>query len=169
MTSATSGVRFAAAALMILSAATTVAGCAGEPSAKPLAGAASSLKFIDAHNVDIAGVWEGEASVFTVDSGPLRSKGRYEITAPADGVLTVHETLTLPKPAELQEGAPLMLTRKQDLFGVISPDGSIRMVKLTDNVVFEGWFTDKDTLQLVFTESGPHAVVGTRTATRVAG
>jgi hypothetical protein len=53
------------------------------------------------------------------------------------------------------------------LLGVISPDGSIRMVKITDDAVYQGWFTDKDTIELVITEAGAHAVVGTRTASRV--
>ncbi|MBU3751889.1 MAG: hypothetical protein FGM52_15865 [Mycobacterium sp.] len=71
------------------------------------------------------------------------------------------------KPAELKEGAPLTTTRQQDLLGVISPDGSIRMVKITNDVIYQGWFTDKDTIELVFTEARAHAVVGTRTASRV--
>jgi hypothetical protein len=50
---------------------------------------------------------------------------------------------------------------------VISPDGSIRMVKITDEQFLQGWFTDKDTLQVVFTETGAHAAVGKRTASRV--
>ncbi len=40
-------------------------------------------------------------------------------------------------------------------------------MKITDDVVFQGWLTDKDTLRLVFTEAGAHAVVGTRTASPV--
>jgi hypothetical protein len=75
--------------------------------------------------------------------------------------------LRLEKPSELEAGAPLTTTREQDLLGVISPDGSIRMVKITDDAVYQGWFTDKDTIELVITEVGSHAVVGTRTASRV--
>ena len=40
-------------------------------------------------------------------------------------------------------------------------------MKITDDVVFQGWLTDKDTFRLVFTEAGAHAVVGTRTASPV--
>ena len=97
----------------------------------------------------------------------MRAFGRYEITAPVDGVFTVRETLNLEKPSELEQGAPLATTRQQDLIGVISPDGSIRMVKITDEQFLQGWFTDKDNLQVVFTETGAHAAVGKRTASRV--
>ena len=55
------------------------------------------------------------------------------MTAPVDGVFTVRETLNLEKPSELEAGAPLATSRQQDLLGVISPDGSIRMVKITDD------------------------------------
>ena len=54
------------------------------------------------------------------------------MTAPVDGVFTVRETLNLEKHSELEAGAPLATSRQQDLLGVISPDGSIRMVKITD-------------------------------------
>lgn len=37
----------------------------------------------------------------------MRSFGRYEITAPIDGVFTVRETLNLEKPSEVEQGAPL--------------------------------------------------------------
>jgi hypothetical protein len=144
-------------AVAVLCAAIMISGCAGESA--PNSDAAGAI--------DIAGTWEGEASILTVDSGAMRSFGRYEITAPIDGVFTVRETLNLEKPSELEEGAPLATTRQQDLLGVISPDGSIRMVKITDEVFLQGWFTDEDTLQVVFTETGAHAVVGARTASRV--
>jgi hypothetical protein len=55
------------------------------------------------------------------------------MTAPVDGVFTVRETLNLEKHSELEAGAPLATSRQQDLLGVISPDGSIRMVKITDD------------------------------------
>ena len=42
------------------------------------------------------------------------------------------------------------------------------MVKITDGVAFQAWFTDENTMQMVFWEPGAHAVVGTRTALRVA-
>ena len=107
-------------------------GCAGQSAPKSDAGGSSPLTYVDAGAIDIAGTWEGEASILTVDSGAMRSFGRYEITAPIDGVFTVRETLNLEKPSELEQGAPLATTRQQDLIGVISPDGSIRMVKITD-------------------------------------
>jgi hypothetical protein len=159
--------RLFAGAAAVLSSAIVIAGCAGESAPTSDAAGSSPLTYVDASAIDIAGTWEGEASILTVDSGAMRSFGRYEMTAPVDGVFNVRETLNLEKPSELEEGAPLTTTRQQDLLGVISPDGSIRMVKITDDVVFEGWFTDKDTLQLVFTETGAHAVVGKRTASRV--
>ncbi len=159
--------RVFAGAAAVLSCAVVIAGCAGESAPKSDAAGSSPLTYVDASEIDIAGTWEGEASILTVDSGAMRSFGRYEMTAPVDGVFNVRETLNLEKPSELEQGAPLTTTRQQDLLGVISPDGSIRMVKITDDVVFEGWFTDKDTLQLVFTEAGAHAVVGKRTASRV--
>lgn len=155
----------AAAALWCF--AIVIAGCAGEPAPKSGTAASPPLNYVDASTIDIAGTWEGEASILTVDSGAMGSFGRYEMTAPVDGVFSVRETLNLEKPSELEQGAALTTTRQQDLLGVISPDGSIRMVKITDDVFFQGWFTDKDTLQLVFTESGAHAVVGKRTASRV--
>ena len=161
--------RVLAGAAAVLSSAIVIAGCAGESAPKSDAAGSSPLTYVDASAIDIAGTWEGEASILTVDSGAMRAFGRYEITAPVDGVFSVRETLNLEKPSELEEGAPLATTRQQDLLGVISPDGSIRMVKITDDVVFEGWFTDKDTLQLVFTETGAHAAVGKRTASRVGG
>jgi len=144
-----------------------ISGCAGESAPNSDAAGSAPPTYVDANAIDIAGTWEGEASILTVDSGAMRSFGRYEITAPIDGVFTVRETLNLEKPSELEEGAPLATTRQQDLLGVISPDGSIRMVKITDEQFLQGWFTDEDTLQVVFTETGTHAAVGTRTASRV--
>jgi hypothetical protein len=154
-------------AVAVLCAAIMISGCAGESAPNSDAAGSAPPTYIDANAIDIAGTWEGEASILTVDSGAMRSFGRYEITAPIDGVFTVRETLNLEKPSELEEGAPLATTRQQDLLGVISPDGSIRMVKITDEVFLQGWFTDEDTLQVVFTETGAHAVVGARTASRV--
>lgn len=159
--------RAIAGAAALVCSAVVIAGCAGASAPRSDAAGSSPLTYVDASEIDIAGTWEGEASILTVDSGAMRSFGRYEMTAPVDGVFNVRETLNLEKPSELEQGAPLTTTRQQDLLGVISPDGSIRMVKITDDVVFEGWFTDKDTLQLVFTEAGTHAVVGKRTASRV--
>ena len=156
-----------AGAAEALCSAIAIAGCAGESAPKSDAAGYSPLTYVDAGAIDIAGTWEGEASILTVDSGAMRSFGRYEITAPIDGVFTVRETLNLEKPSELEQGAPLATTRQQDLIGVISPDGSIRMVKITDEQFLQGWFTDKDTLQVVFTETGAHAAVGKRTASRV--
>ena len=156
-----------AGAAAALCSAIAIAGCAGQSAPKSDAGGSSPLTYVDAGAIDIAGTWEGEASILTVDSGAMRSFGRYEITAPIDGVFTVRETLNLEKPSELEQGAPLATTRQQDLIGVISPDGSIRMVKITDEQFLQGWFTDKDTLQVVFTETGAHAAVGKRTASRV--
>ena len=156
-----------AGAAAALCSAIAIAGCAGESAPKSDAAGSSPLTYVDAGAIDIAGTWEGEASILTVDSGAMRSLGRYEITAPIDGVFTVRETLNLEKPSELEQGAPLATTRQQDLIGVISPDGSIRMVKITDEQFLQGWFTDKDTLQVVFTETGVHAAVGKRTASRV--
>jgi hypothetical protein len=161
------GLRVMSSAAAALCSALAIAGCAGESAPKSDAGGSSPLTYVDAGAIDIAGTWEGEASILTVDSGAMRSFGRYEITAPIDGVFTVRETLNLEKPAELEQGAPLATTRQQDLIGVISPDGSIRMVKITDEQFLQGWFTDKDTLQVVFTETGAHAAVGKRTASRV--
>jgi len=149
-----------------LCSAIAIAGCAGESAPKSDAAGSSPLTYVDASAIDIAGTWEGEASILTVDSGAMRSFGRYEISAPIDGVFNIRETLNLEKPSDLEEGVPLTTTGQQDLLGVISPDGSIRMVKMTYDVVFEGWFTDKDTMQLVFAEAGAHAVVGKRTASR---
>jgi hypothetical protein len=154
-------------AVAVLCAAIMISGCAGESAPNSDAAGSAPPTYVDANAIDIAGTWEGEASILTVDSGAMRSFGRYEITAPIDGVFTVRETLNLEKPSELEEGAPLATTRQQDLLGVISPDGSIRMVKITDEVFLQGWFTDEDTLQVVFTETGAHAVVGARTASRV--
>ena len=154
-------------AAAVLCAAIMISGCAGESAPNSDAAGSAPPTYIDANAIDIAGTWEGEASILTVDSGAMRSFGRYEITAPIDGVFTVRETLNLEKPSELEEGAPLATTRQQDLLGVISPDGSIRMVKITDEQFLQGWFTDEDTLQVVFTETGAHAAVGTRTASRV--
>jgi hypothetical protein len=154
-------------AVAVLCAAIMISGCAGESAPNSDAAGSAPPTYVDANAIDIAGTWEGEASILTVDSGAMRSFGRYEITAPIDGVFTVRETLNLEKPSELEEGAPLATTRQQDLLGVISPDGSIRMVKITDDVFLQGWFTDEDTLQVVFTETGAHAVVGARTASRV--
>jgi hypothetical protein len=154
-------------AVAVLCAAIMISGCAGESAPNSDAAGSAPPTYIDANAIDIAGTWEGEASILTVDSGAMRSFGRYEITAPIDGVFTVRETLNLEKPSELEEGAPLATTRQQDLLGVISPDGSIRMVKITDEQFLQGWFTDEDTLQVVFTETGAHAVVGARTASRV--
>lgn len=144
-----------------------VAGCSG--TAAP-SGNADGVPpaFVDAREIALAGSWEGTASILTVDSGAMQSLGRYDFTEPVDGVFTVRETLTLGKPAELQEGQPLTTTAEQDLLGVIAPDGSIRMVKITDDVAFQGWFTDENTLVMVLWEPGEHAVVGTRTATRLA-
>lgn len=159
--------RVMAGAAAAVCSALLITGCARESAPKSDAGGADPPAYVDARAVDIAGTWEGEASILTVDSGAMRSFGRYEMAAPIGGVFSVRETLKLEKPSELEEGAGLATTRQQDLLGVISPDGSIRMVKITDDVVFQGWFTDKDTLQLVFTEAGAHAVVGTRTASRV--
>ena len=161
------GLRVMSSAAAALCSALAIAGCAGESAPKPEAAGSSPLTYVDAGAIDIAGTWEGEASILTVDSGAMRSFGRYEITAPIDGVFTVRETLNLEKPSELEQGAPLATTRQQDLLGVISPDGSIRMVKITDEQFLQGWFTDKDTLQVVFTETGAHAAVGKRTASRV--
>ncbi len=161
------GLRVMSSAAAALCSALAIAGCAGESAPKSDAGGSSPLTYVDAGAIDIAGTWEGEASILTVDSGAMRSFGRYEITAPIDGVFTVRETLNLEKPSELEQGAPLATTRQQDLIGVISPDGSIRMVKITDEQFLQGWFTDKDTLQVVFTETGAHAAVGKRTASRV--
>ena len=154
-------------AAAVLCAAIMISGCAGESAPNSDAAGSAPPTYVDANAIDIAGTWEGEASILTVDSGAMRSFGRYEITAPIDGVFTVRETLNLEKPSELEEGAPLATTRQQDLLGVISPDGSIRMVKITDEQFLQGWFTDEDTLQVVFTETGTHAAVGTRTASRV--
>ncbi len=154
-------------AVAVLCAAIMISGCAGESAPNSDAAGSAPPTYVDANAIDIAGTWEGEASILTVDSGAMRSFGRYEITAPIDGVFTVRETLNLEKPSELEEGAPLATTRQQDLLGVISPDGSIRMVKITDEQFLQGWFTDEDTLQVVFTETGAHAVVGARTASRV--
>ena len=159
--------RVMAGAAAALCSAIAIGGCAGESAPKSDPAGSSPLTYVDAGAIDIAGTWEGEASILTVDSGAMRSFGRYEITAPIDGVFTIRETLNLEKPSELEEGAPLATTRQQDLLGVISPDGSIRMVKITDEQFLQGWFTDKDTLQVVFTETGAHAAVGTRTASRV--
>jgi hypothetical protein len=156
----TSSIRFSAIAVV---AAVALAGCAGTASTSGVPPA-----FVDAHQVSLAGSWEGTASILTVDSGAMQSQGRYDFTEPVDGVFTVRETLTLGKPAELQEGEPLTTTAEQDLLGVIAPDGSIRLVKITDDVVFQGWFTDDNTLQMVLWEPGEHAVVGVRTATRLA-
>ena len=161
------GLRVMSSAAAALCSALAIAGCAGESAPKSEAAGSSPLTYVDAGAIDIAGTWEGEASILTVDSGAMRSFGRYEITAPIDGVFTVRETLNLEKPSELEQGAPLATTRQQDLIGVISPDGSIRMVKITDEQFLQGWFTDKDTLQVVFTETGAHAAVGKRTASRV--
>ena len=161
------GLRVMSSAAAALCSALAIAGCAGESAPKSDAAGSSPLTYVDAGAIDIAGTWEGEASILTVDSGAMRSFGRYEITAPIDGVFTVRETLNLEKPSELEQGAPLATTRQQDLIGVISPDGSIRMVKITDEQFLQGWFTDKDTLQVVFTETGAHAAVGRRTASRV--
>lgn len=141
-------------------------GCASESSSTS-ADSASDYTFLNANDIAIEGTWEGVASILTVDSGPMQSVGRYEISAPVDGVFTVTETLSLDKPSELQQGGPLTTTAQQELFGVIAPDGSIRMVKINDDVAFEGWFTNEDTLQMVFSEPGEHGVVGTRTATRI--
>ena len=156
-----------AGATAVVCSALLIAGCSREGAPASDAAGSSPLTYLDASTIDIAGTWEGEASILTVDSGAMRSVGRYEMTAPVDGVFNVRETLNLEKPAELKEGAPLTTTRQQDLLGVISPDGSIRMVKITDDAVYQGWFTDKDTIELVITEAGAHAVVGTRTASRV--
>lgn len=149
-----------------LLAAIALSGCSGSSDGNQ--SGAAPPGFIDARQVDIAGSWEGMASILTADSGAQTSIGRYEISEPVDGVFTVHETLKLAKPSELQEGKPLTTTAEQDLLGVIAPDGSIRMVKITDDVQFQGWFTDADTLHMVLWEAGEHAVVGTRSATRVA-
>ena len=159
--------RVMAGATAVVCSAILIAGCSREGAPASDAAGSSPLTYVDASTIDIAGTWEGEASILTVDSGAMRSFGRYEITAPIDGVFTVPETLNLEKPSELEEGAPLATTRQQDLLGVISPDGSIRMVKITDEQFLQGWFTDKDTLQVVFTETGAHAAVGKRTASRV--
>ena len=153
--------RFSALAIV---AAAALAGCGGTPSTS----SGATPRFVDAHQVSFAGSWEGTASVLTVDSGAMQSLGRYDFTEPVDGLFEVRETLTLEKPSELLEGETLTTTAEQDLLGVIAPDGSIRMVKISDGVVFQGWFTDDNTLQLVLWEPGEHAVVGTRTATRLA-
>lgn len=159
--------RVMAGATAVVCSAILIAGCSREVAPASDAAGSSPPTYLDASTIDIAGTWEGEASILTVDSGAMRSFGRYEVAAPVDGVFKVRETLRLEKPSELEEGAPLATTRQQDLLGVISPDGSIRMVKITDDAVYQGWFTDKDTIELVITEAGAHAVVGTRTASRV--
>ena len=41
----------------------------------------------------------GEASILTVDSGAMRSFGRYEMTAPLDGVFNVREAIRSCSPA----------------------------------------------------------------------
>jgi len=141
-------------------------GCASEPSSTS-ADSVGDYKFLNANDIAIEGTWEGVASIMTVDSGPMQSVGRYEISAPVNGVFTVTEKLTLEKPSELEQDGPLTTTAEQELYGVIAPDGSIRMVKISDDVAFEGWFTNEDTLHMVFSEPGEHGVVGTRTATRL--
>ena len=141
-----------------------LAGCSGTSTTSSTA----PPTFVDAHQVSFAGSWLGTASVLTVASGAVKSTGRYDFTEPVDGVFTVHETLTLDKPSELQRDKPLTTTAEQELIGVIAPDGSIRMVKITDDVELQAWFTDENTMQMVFWEPGALAVVGTRTALRVA-
>ncbi len=93
-----------AGAAAALCSAIAIAGCAGESAPKSDAAGSSPLTYVDAGAIDIAGTWEGEASILTVDSGAMRSFGRYEITAPIDGVFTVRETLNLEKPSELEQG-----------------------------------------------------------------
>lgn len=153
-------------AVLVAAGALGLSACSADASVEG-AGAVGETAFLDARDVNIEGTWEGVASILTVDSGPMQSMGRYEIGAPVDGVFTVHETLTLELPSELREGAPLTVEAEQDLLGVLAPNGAIRMVKIDDDVAFEGWFSDENTLQMVLTETGEHGVVGTRTAVRV--
>lgn len=118
--------RVMAAATAVVCSAILIAGCSREGAPASGAAGSSPLTYLDASTVDIAGTWEGEASILTADSGAMRALGRYEMSAPVDGVFNVRETLNLEKPSEREEGAPLTTTRQQDMLGVISPDGSIR-------------------------------------------
>jgi len=84
-----------AGAKAVVCSAILIAGCSREGAPASDAAGSSPLTYVDASTIDIAGTWEGEASILTVDSGAMRSFGRYEITAPIDGVFTVRETLNL--------------------------------------------------------------------------